>query len=69
MAQARHDDYLDRERSHGDPSNPSLVAWTDLPASLQQSNRRFAEAVGAIVAGAGGCLVPLIGPAPAGLVD
>ncbi len=64
MARARHDDYLVQERGQNNDQNPSLVPWDDLPDSLKQSNRRFAESVGSIVDAAGGRLVPLVGPVP-----
>ena len=66
MARARHEDYLARERIRGQASNPSLVPWNDLPASLKLSNRRFAEVISDIVDKAGGRLVPLVGPVPDG---
>ena len=39
--------------------NPSLVPWDQLPGSLKESNRRFAESVGAQVAQLGWVLRPL----------
>lgn len=61
MARVRHEDYLAQERARGITAdeNPSVVAWEDLPESLKDSNRRFAESVGEVISGLGGQLVPL----------
>jgi voltage-gated potassium channel Kch len=61
MARVRHEDYLAQERSRGitPDENPSVVAWEDLPESLKESNRRFAESVGEVISELGGALVPL----------
>jgi voltage-gated potassium channel Kch len=61
MARLRHEEYLTQERSRGltADENPSVVDWEDLPESLKESNRRFAESVGEVISGLGGSLVPL----------
>jgi hypothetical protein len=61
IARARHDAYLRLEHAAGrggDP-NPSLVPWDELPESLKESNRRFADSVGAKAQQLGGRIVPL----------
>jgi hypothetical protein len=66
IARARHDAYLRLERAEGrgaDP-NPSLVPWDALPEPLKESNRRFADSVGAKAAQLGGRIVPLAPAAP-----
>lgn len=64
LARARHADYVTRERSRGvsPAENPSIADWSELPESLRESNRRFAESVGTTLAGLGLCLRPLNGP-------
>lgn len=61
MARVRHEEYVAEERSHGSTiaDNPSLVAWDELPESLKESNRRFAESVGEVIHALGGWLMPL----------
>jgi hypothetical protein len=61
LARARHEDYVRRERERGATiaDNPSLVDWLDLPESLKESNRRFAESVGGSLAELGAELRPL----------
>lgn len=61
LARAKHEDYqrLALERGETVDENPSLVPWDQLPGSLKESNRRFAEMVGAQVAQLGWELRPL----------
>jgi glycine/D-amino acid oxidase-like deaminating enzyme len=60
IAQANHAQYLRTQRALGDTlqDNPTLVEWDELPESLKQSNRLFADGVGAKLAAAGAHLVP-----------
>ena len=64
MARVRHEHYVAKERAAGNrpENNPSLVPWDQLPESLKESNRRFAESVLTTVAKLGGRIVPLQGP-------
>lgn len=68
MARVRHEDYVAREHARGVTSddNPSVVGWNELPESLKESNRRFAESVSDAVGALSAELVPLIGPVPEG---
>lgn len=63
VALGRHADYLAQQRSRGERAedNPSLVPWEELPATLKESNRRFAEGVASALAGLNAELVPLTG--------
>ena len=63
MARARHGAYLATETSlgHDVASNPSLLQWDDLPDSLKESNRRFADSVSKIIGRLGAQLAPLTG--------
>jgi hypothetical protein len=47
IARARHANYVEEQDARGEAAsdNPSLVPWDELPESLQQSNRRFAQGV------------------------
>jgi hypothetical protein len=67
IARARHEDYVRRELSRGGTghSNPSLVDWEHLPDALRESNRRFAESLGALIGALGAEIRPLT-HAPAG---
>jgi hypothetical protein len=60
IARAMHDSYLAEQLAHGDSAerNPSLVTWAELPESLKDSNRRFADAVGAKLAGSDLVVIP-----------
>jgi voltage-gated potassium channel Kch len=60
LARAKHDDYLRREREagHTPEDNPSMVPWDELSESLRESNRRFADGVGAMLTAAGAAVVP-----------
>jgi hypothetical protein len=59
IARARHDAYIRFEAAAGRTGtrNPSLVSWDELPESLKESNRRFADGVGEKLAALGGRLV------------
>lgn len=61
MARVRHEDYVAQEMARGvsAETNSSVVPWDQLPESLKESNRRFAEAVGEVLHQAGARLVPL----------
>ena len=61
LARARHETYVRLERSRGGTpdTNPSLVAWDDLPESLKEANRRYADSVGNKLAALGARIVPL----------
>jgi TrkA-N domain/RyR domain len=61
LARAKHEDYVRRalENAESRQTNPSLVGWDDLPQALKESNRRFAETVGAHVTALGATLLPL----------
>ena len=63
MARARHAAYVATEASlgHDVGTNASLVAWEELPDSLRESNRSFAESVSKIVGELGAQLAPLTG--------
>ncbi|MEA2390963.1 MAG: hypothetical protein QOK31_1072, partial [Solirubrobacteraceae bacterium] len=66
IARAKHADYVRAEAAKGigPAQNPSTVPWAELPESLRDSNRRFADGVGAILR-ALRCVVlpaPLIDP-------
>ena len=60
LARARHDAYVRSERRRGldAAANSTLVPWDELPESLKESNRRFADSVCAKVSELGGRLVP-----------
>jgi hypothetical protein len=68
LAQAKHEDYVMRELRRGSSraGNPSLLGWRDLPESLKQSNRRFAESVRLKLAALGAELQPLGDDPPPG---
>lgn len=59
LARARHDAYLQSERRRGldAAANSTLVPWNELPESLKESNRKFAESVCTKVRELGGRLV------------
>ncbi|HEV3230230.1 MAG TPA: NAD-binding protein [Solirubrobacteraceae bacterium] len=60
IAQANHAQYVRSQRALGHTleDNPSLVEWDELPESLKQSNRLFADGVGSKLEAAGCRLVP-----------
>jgi len=65
IARARHADYVRQERRKGltPDQNPSIRPWEELPDSLRESNRHFADSVGNRLADLGAELEPLTGPA------
>jgi hypothetical protein len=60
LARAKHEHYLESERERGvTPSeNPSIVPWLDLDESLRESNRLFADSIGAKLEAARCVVVP-----------
>jgi hypothetical protein len=70
LARAKHEDYVRQglERGESRQTNPSLVGWDELPSALKESNRRFAEAVGAHVTALGATLRPLAHAPPERIV-
>jgi hypothetical protein len=64
IARARHEQYVRRALERGETvaANHSLVAWDNLQPSLQASNRRFAQAVGNVIADLHATIRPLAGP-------
>jgi voltage-gated potassium channel Kch len=64
IARARHAYYVrqDLERGVTPDENPSLRPWEELPDSLRESNRLFADSVGERLADLGADLEPLAGP-------
>lgn len=71
VARARHEAYVRAELAagHTPAGNPSLVSWDELPETLKESNRRYADAIGRAVLELGGRLVPLDPLAPPPEVD
>jgi voltage-gated potassium channel Kch len=61
IARARHEDYVRRELARGitPQENASLVDWEHLPRALRESNRRFAESLGALIGTLGAEIRPL----------
>jgi voltage-gated potassium channel Kch len=57
-ARAAHEDYCDREQAKGDPRNPSLQPFDQLPFDAQQQNRSQAADVGRKLALIGCSIVP-----------
>jgi hypothetical protein len=58
MARANHANYVRNQRARGSADDVSLVPWDDLPESLKNSNRRFADSVGSALEAIGYVLVP-----------
>ena len=60
LARLQHDEYVRGERKRGAmvETNPSMAPWADLPESLRDSNRAFADGIGAKLAEYGCALVP-----------
>jgi TrkA-N domain/RyR domain len=60
LAQAKHEHYLlaERERGVTAAENPSIVPWHELDENLKESNRLFADSIGAKLAAAGCTVVP-----------
>lgn len=64
IARARHAYYVEQDLARGATSetNPSLRPWEELPDSLRESNRLFADSIGERLADLGARLEPLVGP-------
>lgn len=64
IARARHAYYVDQDRRRGKTpaENPSMRPWEELPESLRESNRLFADSVGERLTDLGATLVPLSAP-------
>jgi hypothetical protein len=60
IARAKHADYVRAERAKGvtPAQNASMAPWDELPESLRDSNRRFADGVGATLRALGCAVVP-----------
>jgi hypothetical protein len=60
LARAKHEHYLESERERGvtRAENPSIVPWLDLDESLRESNRLFADSIGAKLEAAGCVVLP-----------
>ncbi len=60
LARAKHAEYLDCEQRAGTTpeSNPSMVAWDDLPGRLKTENRRFVDDIPAKLSLAGCTVLP-----------
>jgi hypothetical protein len=60
LARAKHEHYLlcERERGVSPDENPSVVPWHELDESLKESNRLFADSIGAKLEAAGCTVVP-----------
>jgi len=71
IAMGKHADYLAQQRTRGDTpaTNPSMASWEELPESLRESNRRFAEGVADALSELGAELAPLAGPPTDGLLE
>lgn len=61
IAQARHAAYVRAQTAKGETraDNPSLVGWDDLPETLKESNRLYADGIGEAVAAIGDRLLPV----------
>lgn len=61
LAQAKHAEFLRHEQAagHTQADNVSIAPWHQLPDSLKESNRRFADGIGRTLAAANCVLVPL----------
>jgi len=60
LARAIHDDYMDRERYKGNTpeQSPNMVAWSELPDEIKESNRRQADHIGIKLASIGCSMEP-----------
>ncbi len=58
MARANHLSYVRTQRRRGASGDASLAPWEDLPESLRNSNRRFADSIGSALESVGYVLVP-----------
>lgn len=69
LARGRHKIYLRERIAEGETPeiNSSLVSWEELPSSLRESNRNFADSMAAKLAGVGATLAPLEGSQPSKL--
>ena len=61
IAQAIHEDYLEEQRRQGATAatNPAMMPWEQLPASLKESNRDQASHIGTKLAAIGSGIAPL----------
>jgi hypothetical protein len=64
LARVIHDSYEAARRRHGDrpDTNLSMVAWEDLPETLQRANRAQAQDIGRKLRAVGCMLSPRVGP-------
>ena len=62
LAVAIHEDYVGEQRRSGatPATNPSMVAWDDLPETLRESNRRQADHLSTKLREVGCAAVPLV---------
>lgn len=58
LARANHETYLREQRVDGVRDGVSIKLWDELPESLKNSNRRFADGIGAALDAIGYDLVP-----------
>lgn len=60
LARAKHEQYVRAEQARGLASgeNPAVVPWSELPDSLKESNRAFADRIGPKLAAAGWAIAP-----------
>jgi voltage-gated potassium channel Kch len=58
LARANHMNYVRNQRDAGAPDHASLAPWEDLPESLRNSNRRFADSIGSALEAIGYIIVP-----------
>src|SRR5205807_4899776 len=58
LARANHQTYLTEQRARGVTQGSSIVPWDELPESLKNSNRRFADGIAAALDAVGCSLVP-----------
>jgi hypothetical protein len=58
LARANHQTYLTNQRARGVSEDRSIVPWEELPESLKNSNRRFADSIGSALDYVGYAIVP-----------
>lgn len=58
LARANHETYLREQRADGVSDGVSIKPWDELPESLKNSNRRFADGIGAALDAIGYDLIP-----------
>ena len=60
LARAKHDEYRRAEARRGitEEQNPSMRPWEEIPESLRESNRRFADGISKKLAASGCIVVP-----------